>query len=347
VSLPAESGARTLAGLSAAVAGAGAVGTTVALALAKAGARVALIDRTAAGPNASMVAAGMLAPAFEAVFDEAARPHVGLMLSARDLWAPLAEEIGLRLETAGAMAVGEVDDLDAWRARLAAHGLTSRRLTAAEARARCPGVHAAAGAVWSGEDLRLEAGAALAALRRAAASAGARFVDDAVVGFSPGRACLARGGELLADALVIATGASASLLTIAPELARLTPIKGHILQAPDLAPPGILLRFAGGYVCPAAGGPLIGASMEVGRDDLAVDAKIVAELLRRAARFLPALRGARVGARTGVRAATADALPLMGRSESPGIWLAVGARRNGWLLAPLIAGRLAEAMARG
>jgi glycine oxidase len=38
-----------------------------------------------------------------------------------------------------------------------------------------------------------------------------------------------------------------------------------------------------------------------------------------------------------VRAATPDALPLVGPSSRPGLSLALGARRNGWLLAPLIA----------
>jgi glycine oxidase len=39
----------------------------------------------------------------------------------------------------------------------------------------------------------------------------------------------------------------------------------------------------------------------------------------------------------GVRAATPDGLPLVGPSAAPGVLLAVGARRNGWLLAPLVA----------
>ena len=40
---------------------------------------------------------------------------------------------------------------------------------------------------------------------------------------------------------------------------------------------------------------------------------------------------------TGVRAATSDGLPMVGASAAPGVVLAVGARRNGWLLAPLVA----------
>jgi glycine oxidase len=43
----------------------------------------------------------------------------------------------------------------------------------------------------------------------------------------------------------------------------------------------------------------------------------------------------------GVRASTVDGLPLVGWSDRPGVMLAVGARRNGWLLAPLVAGLVA------
>jgi glycine oxidase len=46
-----------------------------------------------------------------------------------------------------------------------------------------------------------------------------------------------------------------------------------------------------------------------------------------------------------VRAATPDGLPLAGPSRSdPSIILAVGARRNGWLLAPLVAGMVLDAV---
>jgi glycine oxidase len=39
----------------------------------------------------------------------------------------------------------------------------------------------------------------------------------------------------------------------------------------------------------------------------------------------------------GVRAATPDGLPMVGASSASGVLVAAGARRNGWLLAPLVA----------
>jgi glycine oxidase len=82
---------------------------------------------------------------------------------------------------------------------------------------------------------------------------------------------------------------------------------------------------------------MVGATMEIGRTDLAADPSAVAGLRSGAVELFPHLQAAPFIARAGVRAATADGLPLVGPSQRSGVHLAVGARRNGWLFAPLIA----------
>ena len=139
------------------------------------------------------------------------------------------------------------------------------------------------------------------------------------------------------DVLVIATGASRSLLTLAPEFSALTPIKGHILRAPALKLDGPVVRMKGGYICPSPLGAMIGATMETGRDDRDIDPASVARLRGLGATIAPAIVQAEITTSTGVRATTTDGLPLVGAGRTPGVWLAAGARRNGWLLAPLIA----------
>ncbi|OXE36819.1 MAG: hypothetical protein CGW95_05375 [Phenylobacterium zucineum] len=49
----------------------------------------------------------------------------------------------------------------------------------------------------------------------------------------------------------------------------------------------------------------------------------------------------------GVRAATSDGLPMIGRTADPNVFLAVGARRNGWLLAPLAAQIITACLTEG
>ena len=319
------------------VAGAGAVGSTTALALARAGARVTLADPAALGDNASGIAAGMLAPAFEAVFDENARSHLHLMRHARGLWPDMAASIGLPLDRAGAMAVGPPGELDAWRRTAVGLGVDCQALSCDQARARAPWLSAGLGGLWTSEDWRLEPKSALEALAAAARAGGVEVIAAAVTDFELRRAWLVGGRRLDVDALVIVTGASRSLSAIAPELQALIPIKGHILRARGRCLSGPVARLQGAYICPSPSGAVIGSTMEIGKADTAVDPDAVDHLARLAAHAAPSLAGARVTARAGVRAATQDGLPLVGRSGTPGVWLAVGARRNGWLLAPLIA----------
>ncbi|MDO9472757.1 MAG: FAD-dependent oxidoreductase [Caulobacter sp.] len=296
----------TLTGARVTVAGAGALGLCIALELARGGSEVTVRDPAAPGDNASGVAAGMLAPAFETALDATSADHLDLLLAARDLWPELAERVGIGLDRSGAAYHGE--HIGAVAARLKALGAAA-------------GIYG--DRVYTREDWRLSPRPALAALRSAAEACGVRFEQARAE--APGDGAL----------LVLATGAERRGL--APELALLEPIKGHILRlsgGPDIGP---VIRGDGVYIVPDAAGASVGASMERGVDDRVVDAARVAALREAAKALLPELADLEVRAETGVRAATPDGLPMVGRSAAPGVLLAVGARRNGWLLAPLVA----------
>lgn len=307
------------------VAGAGVLGLTSALALARAGARVVLTDPAQLGDSASGVAAGMLAPVFEAALDPLASPHFDLLLAARDLWPELAASTGVALDRAGAMATGDRDRLERLGAALAALGAPGQMLAPAAAAARAPGVAVTDGALFSPEDWRIDPDQALTALARAAAEAG---VEMRRAPLHPQEAC---------DWRLLATGADAVPGGLAPELARLEPIKGHILRAPGVRYEGAVVRGEGIYLTPGTRGLVIGASMERGAHDRAVDPAQVERLALAGRALFPALAGAELAAGVGVRAASADGLPLVGFSRTAGVMMAAGARRNGWLLAPLVA----------
>lgn len=305
------------------IAGAGALGLATALALADCGARVTVCDP--GGPNASSVAAGMIAPTFEAILDAAARPHLELLLAARDLWPALAERAGIALERSGAMAVGDDLWLDRIQGIAAGLGLHPAEIPAATAQALAPGLSPVfPRALLSREDWRLEASVALAGLRAAAEAAGVAFRSRPVKG----------RGE--ADVLVVAAGLSGDFAELAPELASLSPIKGHILRVRGPAA-GVVVRGERAYAVPGEGAMTIGATMEAGLADATVDPAQAARLRSAGAELFPGLAQAPFDAAVGVRAATPDGLPLVGWSRAGGIVLASGARRNGWLLAPLVA----------
>ena len=316
------------------VAGAGAIGSVVGFMLARAGHGVTVIDPALVGSNASGVAAGMLAPGFETLFDPASSDHYALLAEARDLWPALADEIGLPLARDGAVAIGTQDEVEAWAARLLALGADARLIApGSEPELFPPG----AWTVFTSGDWRLDPAEALAALRQAAERFGARFVAGRVLGFD-GRAVEVEGAAPIpAERLVLATGAARDLARLAPELETLTPIKGHILRAAGAFAAAPVIRAGGVYLCRAAAEVVLGASMEPGLTDIRVDPAVVQRLLDAAAPLLAPLRPLDWRATSGVRAATPDGLPLVGETGATGVVLAVGARRNGWLLAPLVA----------
>lgn len=307
------------------VAGAGALGLSTALTLAQAGWRVSVWDPTDT-PNASAVAAGMLAPVFEAALDAETAGDLDLLLAARDLWPGLAQRTGVELDRSGTAAVGSENWLAEVQAKLIALGLRAAELPRTMLEDLAPGIAPGLSASLVREDWRLEPGPALRALRRAAEAAGVVFRREAVRG----------RGE--ADWLVVATGAGQSLADLAPELGRLTPIKGQILRFPGRAGGcRFSLRGESAYAVPGVDGLAIGATMEPGVSDTAIDQAALEPLAKAGARLFPDLEGAAFTAAAGVRAATPDGLPMVGLSVAPGVVLAVGARRNGWLLAPLVA----------
>jgi glycine oxidase len=332
------------------VAGAGALGSSIALALAEAGARVVLADPAAPGDNASGIAAGMLAPAFEAVLDQGSRQHFPLLKAARDLWPERAARLGdIGLRRSGAVWIdlpGAPSLIEGHARDLAALGAPMQSLSADALHRRVPGLASGVGAgLFTSEDWRLEPGAALSALGRAALDAGVEIVAQSVLAFEPGVARLGGGQTAAADLLVLATGADRG--DLAPELAMLTSIKGQILRyagtrAEDERP---VLRCDGGYAVPARDGLRVGATMEAGLADRLVTPAATGSLGRLSAELFPALGGATFSAQAGVRAATPDGLPLVGPSAREGVFLATGARRNGWLLAPLVARMLAAYLA--
>jgi glycine oxidase len=331
-------------GLRVVVAGAGAIGSVCALALARRGARVVVADAAEPGDNASGVAAGMLAPASEALLDPKSVGHFPLLRDARDAWTRLLPDLAQTLDRSGAIL--KPVDTEAVLAQALMAGVPLERIDDAEARRRSPGLGAAGPFLFTAEDWRLEPRAMLDALRRGLLEAGGQTVRAEAENLEAGRVRLGSGSALDADVLIRATG---------PGGGDLAPIKGQILRFVGAGPTlGPVLRGEGVYLAPSASGAVAGATMEEGRADRDIDPEAVARLRAAAVRLFPALAEAEVQAMAGVRAATPDGLPLVGAGETEGVLVARGARRNGWLLAPMIAeilldrltGRPASAAAR-
>ncbi len=320
------------------VAGGGVVGLCVGLALLERGATVDLYDPQT-HPSASAVAAGMLSPAFEAVLDPQGGDFQRLS-AAVGAWPELLKRLGVpgALSRSGAMFVGRAGDaarVEEIHQALLGVGAAPERLTGAQARGLQPGLAPEImTAVLAPGEARIAPEPLLAVLREAYGRAGG--------GILAGPA-LAQGE---ADGLVVAAGSGSSAFAdAAPELALLQPIKGQILTFAGAAPErGPMVRGEGVYLCPQAGGAVAGATMEPGLSDLDLDPALLRGLHIKAASLFPALRLIKPVGRAGVRAGTPDGLPMAGASARPGVFLATGLRRNGWLLAPLVAQIVARAV---
>lgn len=323
------------------VAGAGVLGASIAWKMAQAGADVVLCDPAAAGDNASGIAAGMLAPAMEAALDPETGLDFAALAAARDLWSAFAQDAGIALDRSGAMLVSP--EAERIATTLRAIGAAHRRLSGDEAAALSTGLTSDNPAVLTLEDWRLDAPSALGRLTAVATHAGARIVLAAVTGFEDGRVALSNGEAFMADGLVAATGwgaATAWGAALAPELAVLGPIKGQILRSAAGPTDGPVVRGAGVYVAPGAQGAIVGATMQAGIADRRIEPDVVQGLLAKASALYPDLARAAFVPSAAVRAASPDGLPLVGLSRKSGVLLAAGARRNGWLLAPLIADQI-------
>ena len=308
------------------VIGAGVLGLCTAAELAGRGHAVTVIDP--GGPNASSIAAGMIAPALESLLDDLSPDRAALLKRARDLWPAVAEVHGLKLHRDGASWRGP--DREAALARLQALGFHAE---------------ASEGGLTTSDDWRIDVGPALTALARAP---GVSLVRGRVVRLAgEGRRWRIEAGDgrvWFSPTVVLATGADPAIPGLADGVAAIVegvhPIRGQ-LTAVATAVPARVVRAPHVYVAPGEGGVVIGATMEPGRRDLEPDAAESARQVEAGLALLGVL-GEAGAVRVGVRGATTDGLPLAGVTGEPGLHLALAPRRNGWLLGPLVARIVAD-----
>ncbi|MBS1910534.1 MAG: glycine oxidase ThiO [Bacteroidetes bacterium] len=346
------------------VIGGGIAGLTIARALARGGARVALVERGEAGTGAGFVAAGMLAPLVEARLEE--RDVVGFGYEALRYYRTFIDELegetgrGVGYRDEGTLIVATDRD----QAGLLRHhfeeqqqlGLPVQWMNGYECRVQepclAPGIP---GGIFSPEDRQLDNRALLAALRtfclRHPCVSLVEHAADVRIE-APGEV---RVGESVigAERIVLATGAHADLLgPWAPRLARtIRPVKGQILRLDGSAMPLLshVVRTPEVYLVPKANGALVvGASSEDRGFDESITAGALYELLRAAWECLPGIYELPVlETRAGFRPATPDHAPLLGEVGAHRLVLAMGYYRHGILFSPYAASLLAAWMLGG
>lgn len=354
------------------VIGGGIIGLVTAWRAAQRGLSTALADPDPGG-GAARVAAGMLAAVTELHYGEETLLGLNLASARRypsftaELEAASGQDIGFR--ACGTLAVAlDADD----RAHLRElhelqrrSGLDSQWLTGRECRRLepmlAPGVRG--GLRVDGDhqvDPRRLAAALLTACERAGVVFHRRRADRlSVVADRAAGAVLDDGTEAAADQVVLAAGSLSGRLAGVPAhvLPPVRPVKGQVLRLtvpPAYAPflsrtVRAVVRGSHIYLVPRENGELVvGATSEEMGWDTTVTAGGVYELLRDAHELVPGITELPLTeTRAGLRPASPDNAPLLGRTALPGLHLATGHHRNGVLLTPATGDAMASLLADG
>ena len=316
---------------SVAIVGAGIIGSSIAWRLAQAGVHVTLFDAGTLGGETSSAGAGMLSPGGE--FE---KPSVwfDLGIESMRMYPAFVEE--LRAQT------GVAVDFQICGCRQFVETESARRRSEFQVRA--------------GVRVELTSDGLFYPLDA--------FVDPTDVVRALRSACLARHVELIEKhpvsdiaseqyrAVVIAAGVWSNQIRARHRghpvpLPPVKPIKGHLIGF-QLTPGalGPMLRRGHNYVLQRSNGFLVAGSNEedIGFDR-SVDPKICEEIHHHAAGLFPPLASATPCARwIGLRPFSPEG-PHISRVPGTNVWLAYGHFRNGILLAPLTAQRIAVEIA--
>ena len=349
------------------VVGGGVIGLASAWRLAQQGLTVRVLERDEPGAGATRVSAGMLAPVTEAEFED--EPMLEERLAAAEAWPGFAAELadasgvdcGYRRNGCLSVAL-DADEL----ANIRRHhdfrlelGLTAEWLLPSACRELEPALSTrAAGGSFTPEDGEVDPRALTAALLAALDRAGvpvhahAEVVEANLDGDRLAGVVTADGTSHAAGAVVLAAGCWSGTCSWLPEPARprVRPVKGQILRLRGPADRPVIertIRTTEIYVVPRATGEVVvGATVEERGFDTTVTAGAVHVLLREAYRAVPELAELEFAeASAGLRPGTPNNVPVVARSELDGLVVATGHYRNGILLAPTAANRVAEVVA--
>jgi glycine oxidase len=332
------------------VAGGGIIGSAIAWRLSQQGARVTVFDPYSDPGRASTAAAGMLAPGGEI---ECESEWAAAALESHRLYPEFVQELaavsGRRIDyrVAGAVEVASSDagweELTLRADRQSRLGIESKPLTIGEIKEFVPGQESARALYFPG-DAVVSPTDLLDALRTLPIAREHTRIRH--IAFGRGHVRLSTDeGSFQASAAVLACGAWSSEVAVeGSRLPAAIPVKGHLVGY-DL-PPGAfrtIVRSAGTYCFQRGSGfTIAGSSTERVAFDATVNPEIVAGIDRRARALLGELLPADpvrawIGFRPGVEADQ----PAVGRWRDTRLWLAYGHYRNGILLAPITANRIA------
>ena len=345
--------------------GGGVVGLGVGWKLLQRGEPVTLLERGDTGREASWAAAGMLAPANEAHFQEDENLFLGQESMA--LYPEFVSELeaftGINVDyrTEGTLSVAlDADDTAVLRELYAAqqkYHLPVRWLSGEEVREKEPGLsnYICAG-IDCPMDHQIDNRKLMDALRAAFLKAGGTLHEQTEVtgvSVSDGLSVMAREQEWQTKRIVLAAGAWSGLIPGLPDSARppVRPLKGQMFSLLAPAPDFLthVIRAPNIYIAPKNNGTIVfGATMEEMGFDRQVTAGGLYSKLKGAWETVPGVYDLPIKETwVGFRPSSRDNAPLLGETAHPGVYAATGHHRGGILFAPATAIHMATVILDG
>ena len=337
------------------IVGAGIIGLSLAWRLAQRGARVTVLDRSAAAGEASWAAAGMLAPGGEFESGETARFAVESLRMYPDFVRELEETTGCPIDfrVCGTLEI----DSDADPEHQAQNGIRSYAVDLVEAMKLAPGMAAIEGAFrFYPDDALVDPREACRALLSACAALGVRIVENCDVkriGIGSGSVSIDTSqGVFEDDRAAVAAGAWSGAIPLTMgglqrPLPGTYPVRGVLAgrKFPHRTLGPFLRRGLSYLVQRESGLAIAGTTSEKVGFERSLTNETVANVIAGVEALWPDFaKGTETDSWLGFRPASDTGEPHIGRFEDTPLWLAYGHFRNGILMAPGTAARIADEM---
>lgn len=319
------------------VIGGGIIGLSVSIALKKLGANVLVVERGEPGREASHAAAGMLA---DTPIELPVELHELARLSATMYPAfvhQLEDESGSKVDLRDQGTIFFCSE----------HGNDEHPLPAPLAELE-PALAGPEKPAMYFKERSVDPRALSVAALKAAKGRGVDISSGAMVTrvvLDKGRVSGVETGKTTYNAPVAVNCAGAWSGQVGPVPIPTRPVKGQMLA---LVGPRELVRHVirstQGYLVPRSDGRVVvGSTLEEAGFDKRTDADTIHRLHQTALRMVPKLAAARIlESWAGLRPGTPDSLPLLGKTSTPGYFVASGHFRDGILLAPVTADVMAH-----
>ncbi|MCR9270084.1 MAG: FAD-dependent oxidoreductase [Hyphomonadaceae bacterium] len=347
-----------------AIIGAGIIGLSCALELANRGTDVTLYETAWPPRGASWAAAGMLAPAFEAVGVEGGHPNLfELCECAVRLWPAWADALERESEqTAGyypgpslalALDATEAERLTALQLALKDHAFAPEPCTDRLNDIEPSLTSMAVTGLLLPSDGQVDNRLTLAALVTCAerhprieirVEAASLHFQNGGLDHAGHDATLLTAGWETGSVMVATDRGNIEIGKLDPALQAIEPIGGQMLSvAPISDGPNRTIRAGHLYIVPKTDRIIIGATSEPGQVLRQPVPEQIARLRAKAIEICPSLANAAVlDSWAGVRPGLKSFAPLLGETRVPGLFVAAGHYRNGILLAPITAQIMAD-----